>query len=88
MSSCCISSVVVQTLPDLLPMVRKRLTAIPDADVFAESDEGKLVLVLDTADNHSAADKISDIQRQAGVLSATLIYQYDDHFDSHVEDGV
>ena len=87
-SPCCISSLVVQTLPDMLPSVRKRLMAIPGTDVFAESGEGKLVVVIDAADNHKAADKITDIQNQAGVLSATLIYQYDDRFDSHVEGGI
>jgi len=88
LSPCCISSLVVQTLPDMLPGVRKRLTAIPGTDVFAESDEGKLVVVLDSEDHRRAAERISDIQQDAGVLSATLIYQYDDRFESHLEDGV
>jgi len=88
MSPCCISSLVVQTLPDMLPMVRKRLMAIPGTDVFAESDEGKLVVVLDSENHRKAAERISEIQQNAGVLSATLIYQYDDRFESHLEDGV
>jgi nitrate reductase NapAB chaperone NapD len=41
--------------------------------------------VLDTADNRKAADTITDIQNQPDILSATLIYQYDDQFGSQVE---
>jgi len=88
MSPCCISSLVVHTQPAMLSSVRQRLMTIPGAEIFAESDEGKLVVVLDAADSHSVADKISAIQQESGVLSATLIYQYDDRFDSHVEDGI
>lgn len=61
---------------------------MPGAEVFGESEEGKLVVVLDTADHRLAADKIAAIQKQAGVLSATLVYQYDDQFESHVENPI
>jgi nitrate reductase NapAB chaperone NapD len=42
--------------------------------------------VLDTANNRLAADMITDIQNQPGILSATLIYQYDDQFKPKTED--
>ena len=88
MNHLCISSLVVQTQPAMLASVREQLDAIPEAEVFGQSDEGKLVVVLDTADNRQAADQITAIQNQAGVLSATLIYQYDDQFKPQVEDSV
>jgi nitrate reductase NapD len=68
--------------------VRQRLEAIPEAEVLGESKEGKLVVVLDTANSREAADTITDIQNQAGILSATLIYQYDDQFGTQLEDSV
>jgi len=83
----CISSLVVQTQPAMLASVREKLNAIPEAEIFGENEEGKLVVVLDTKDNRKAADRITDIQNQAGVLSATLIYQYDDQFEPQVEDS-
>ena len=52
--------------------VRLCLDAIPGAEVFAESEEGKLVVVLDTADHRLAADKITAIQNQAGVFALFL----------------
>ena len=88
MSHLCISSLVVQTQPAMLAAVRNRLDAIAEAEVLGESEEGKLVVVLDTANSREAADAITDIQNQAGILSATLIYQYDDQFGTPLEDSV
>lgn len=87
MNNLCISSLVVQTQPAMLASVRRRLEAIPEAEVCAENEEGKLVVVLDTATNRKAADKITDIQNVTGVLSATLIYQFDDQFGLQQEDS-
>jgi nitrate reductase NapD len=72
----------------MMASIREHLDEIPEAEVFGENEEGKLVVVLDTRDNRQAADQITDIQNQAGVLSATLIYQYDDQFKPQVEDSV
>jgi nitrate reductase NapD len=83
----CISSLVVHTHPARLETVRNRLEAIPEAEVVGESKEGKLVVVLDSADNREAANTITDLQNQADILSASLIYQYDDQFRSQVEDS-
>lgn len=88
MNHLCISSLVVQAQPAMMGRIREHLETIPEAEVFGENEQGKLVVVLDTEDNRQAADKITDIQNQAGVLSATLIYQYDDQFKPQVEDSV
>jgi nitrate reductase NapD len=86
-SDLCISSLVIQTQPAMMAAVRKRLDAIAQAEVLAESAEGKLVVVLDTANSREAADTITDIQNQTGILSATLIYQFDDQFGIQLEDS-
>jgi len=85
MSNLCISSLVVRTMPTMLSKVHDRIDALPEAEVFGKDEEGRLVVVLDTANNRQAADMITDIQNQADILSATLIYQYDDQFGSQVE---
>jgi nitrate reductase NapAB chaperone NapD len=85
MSNLCISSLVVRTKPALLDQVNDRIDAMPEAEVFGRHEDGRLVVVLDTADNRQAADTITDIQNQADILSATLIYQYDDKFEQQVE---
>ena len=85
MEKLCISSLVVRTRPERLARVQDRINAIPEAEVYGEHEDGRLVVVLDTADNRKAADTITDIQNQPDILSATLIYQYDDQFESQVE---
>ena len=87
MSHFCISSLVVQTQAAMRANVRECLNSMPEAEVYGENQQGKLVVVLDTASNRKAADRITEIQNQAGVLSATLIYQYDDQFEPQVEDS-
>ena len=85
MSNLCISSLVIRTKPALLTEVSDRIEAMPEAEVCGTHEDGRLVVVLDTANNRQAADRITDIQNQADVLSATLIYQYDDQFGTQVE---
>ena len=84
MINLCISSLVVRTRPAMLASVHEWIDAIPEAEVYGKHEDGRLVVVLDTADNRQAADKINDIQNQADILSATLIYQYDDQFGTRV----
>jgi len=85
MPDLCISSLVVRTRPSLLSTVSNRINAIAEAEVYGKHADGRLVVVLDTVDNRQAADTITAIQNQPGILSATLIYQYDDQFGSQVE---
>ena len=87
MSELCISSLVIQATPDKISTVRKNIKAIPEAELLGEGPFGKLVVLLDTATSREAANKISDIQNQDGVLVANLIFQYDDQIDTQVEDS-
>jgi nitrate reductase NapD len=87
MSHLCISSLVVRTRPAKLAHVRKQLAAIPVAEVMGENDKGKLVVVLDTANSREASNTITEIQNQSDILSATLVYQYDDQSGSQAEDA-
>lgn len=77
----------MQTQPELLKEVRDAIENIAEAEVMAQNEQGKLVVVLDTQGNRQAADTITAIQNTAGVLSATLIYQYDDRSEPQVEDS-
>ena len=86
MEKLCISSLVVQAEPARLEQVRCQIETVDGAEVMGEGELGKLVVVLDMDNNRQAADTITDIQKLDGVLSATLIYQYDDHQETHLED--
>ena len=78
MSNLCISSLVVRTKPAMMAKVCDSIDAIPEAAICGKNDDGQLVVVLDSTDNRHAADTITSIQNQADILSATLVYQYDD----------
>lgn len=88
MNDLCISSLIVQTLPEMLANVRDRINAMPGAAVYGNSEQGRLVVVLDTPSNRQTADMITDIQNQVDILSATLIYQYGDQPGSRMETRV
>lgn len=78
MSNLCISSLVVRARPSMLSSVHQWIDTIPEAEVYSEHDDDRLVVVLDTSNHRQAADKINDIQNQEDILSTTLIYQYND----------
>jgi len=78
MCSLCISSLVVRARPSMLTSVREWINTIPEAKVYSRHEHDRLVVVLDTDNNHQAADKITDIQNRSDILSTTLIYQYND----------
>ena len=69
-----ISSLVVHALPERAEEVRANLIALEGVEVHAISDEGRMVVTVDVERDNQAADTLMDIQKQDGVLSASLIY--------------
>ena len=61
MNNLCISSLVVRTKPDRLASVHDRINAIPEAEVYGEHEDGRLVVVLDTADNRIYGDIVKTV---------------------------
>lgn len=75
-----ISSLVVQVRPDSLLAVRDAITALPGTEIHAESELGKLVVVLDVESAAVLSERMDQIQKLPGVLSASLVFH-------HVEDA-
>lgn len=71
-----ISGLVVHTLPARAPEVRARLNAYDGVEVHTVTDDGKMVITVDIPDDRRAADTLMDMQKQDGVLSASLIYTH------------
>jgi nitrate reductase NapD len=76
-----ISSLVVHCRPDVLDSVIDRIEAMPEAEVPRHSEEGKLVVLLETADEGRIMQRISAIEQLPGVINAALVYHEID-FDS------
>ena len=69
-----ISSIVVHVRPDHLQEVKNSIPCLPGAEIYGESADGKLVVVLETQKQGYISDVIDKISRYDGVLSAALVF--------------
>jgi nitrate reductase NapD len=70
-----IASAVVKALPANQHMVAERIAALPGTDVVA-IDQGRIIVVLETGDQHAVSDILNHIAGLDGVLSATLVFEH------------
>ena len=81
-----ISSLVVHCRPDTIESVIPAIEALPDASVPEFSEEGKLVVLLETFNEGVVMQRISALEALAGVISVALVYhQIDDEPESATE---
>ena len=77
-----ISSLVVHTRPEFLAGVKKQIEQLPGAEIHAESDTGKLVVVLETQNQGYITDVIEKINNLEHVLNTALVYHQIEQLDS------
>lgn len=73
-----ISSVVIRIRPERLAAVEAALRAMPGVEIHAVADDSRLAVTLEDSDMARAADHFVALHAIPGVLTVTLIYQYDD----------
>jgi periplasmic nitrate reductase NapD len=73
-----ISSVVIRVRPERLASVKAALQAMPGVEIHAVADECRVAATLEDNDAARAADHFVALHTIPGVLTVTLIYQYDD----------
>jgi nitrate reductase NapD len=73
-----ISGVLVRTWPELTDSVRTRLEALPGVEVQAIAPEGRLVTTVEQDSDAALANVFQQMQDMAGVLTASLVYHYND----------
>jgi nitrate reductase NapD len=76
-----ISSLIVQAIPDTMPAITASVSAIPGLEVHAVS-EGKMVVVLETANEGEIVARISEINRLNGVMSVNLVFHQVDQAEA------
>lgn len=81
-----IASLVVHSTPRRLDSVASTVAALPGAVVHAATANGKLVVTLEAPDAIAMSERVADIQRIDGVLSAALVYQCADSLDAMNEE--
>jgi nitrate reductase NapD len=77
-----ISSLVVHIKPEYLAKVKKQIEQLPGTEIHGESDDGKLVVVLETQQQGYITDVIEKISIFEHVLSAVLVYHQIEPLDS------
>ncbi|ADT88554.1 chaperone NapD [Vibrio furnissii] len=69
-----ISSLVVHALPEHLVTVKAQIEQFENAEIYGDSPEGKIVVVLETQNQGFVTDTIDAINNLPNVLSAVLVY--------------
>jgi nitrate reductase NapD len=73
-----ISSVVIQSHPERVAEVQAALLAIPGVEIHAVTEAFRIAATLEDTSTSRAADTYVALHDLPGVLTVTLIYQYDD----------
>ena len=81
-----ISSLVVHVQPQHLASVKAKIEVMPNAEIYGDSEEGKVIVVLETENQGYVTDTIDKINNLEHVLTTFLVYHQIEHFDSTSED--
>ena len=71
-----ICGVMAQVLPEKMHEVEPRLLAISGLEIHGVSDDGKVVITVESENYKDTGSRITDLQKIEGVLSASMIYQH------------
>ena len=79
-----ISSLVVTADPERLDAVTTAISALEIAEIAISDPSGKMVVTLETPDEHALVQGLTDIQLMPGVASAALCYHHSESSDPSV----
>lgn len=83
-----ISSLIIHVNPEFLSEIKEKITKIPEAEIYGESEEGKIITVLETVNQKFVTDIIDKINNYDHVLSTSLVFHQIEQFDSSCEDDL
>ena len=69
-----ISSVIVHAKPARLSSVRSTLEQIPGVEIHAATDDGKLVITIETESDGETASTFDRINVMDGVMSCAMVF--------------
>lgn len=69
-----ISSLIVGVQPAMIDRVRADLSGLTGVEIHACSDDGRMIVSLETSNERSTVDTFEAIRQLDGVLSAALVY--------------
>ena len=83
-----ISSLIIHVKPDYMLEVKEKIAAIPEAEIYGDSEQGKIIIVLETVNQKFVTDIIDRMNNIEHVLSTSLVFHQIEHFDSSCEDDL
>jgi nitrate reductase NapD len=71
-----ISGILVHARPERRVAVTSELSTLDGVEVHHTTDDGRLVVTVEDCASREAAETLLDINRMAGILSASLVYHH------------
>lgn len=69
-----ISSVIVHAKPGVVDVVRVSLAAVAGVEIHAVSDEGKIIVTIESADESAMVRAFEIVSTLDNVMSASMVY--------------
>lgn len=69
-----VTSVLIYARPEALSLVLGWLERQPGAEVHASDEQGKVIVVIESAEPQTALDLMDQSREQPGVIDAALVY--------------
>jgi len=69
-----ISSLVVHVAPEHLAAVRIQIASFDNAEIYGDSPQGKIIVVLETENQGFVTETIDAINNMPNVLNVALVY--------------
>ena len=69
-----ISSLIVHGVPEHLTLIKRQIEAFEGAEIYGESANGKLVVVIETQNQGYITDTIDAINQLEHVLNTALVF--------------
>lgn len=73
-----VASLVLHVRPEHLVAVKTKIAEMPNTEIHVETDEGKLVVLVEADIERELVNKMETLERFEGVAAFSLIYSHRD----------
>ncbi len=81
-----ICGVLIQARQQDIGSVREQLVTLTGVEVHATTEEGRMVVTVESDRTGEVGDTLMQLQQIPGVVSASLVYQFTDKFQNSAEE--
>jgi nitrate reductase NapD len=73
-----ISGVLIHVPPDEINSMEGKLADMPGVDVHTSMPDGKIIITIEDTPANVPSDTLMNVQNTPGIISAALVYNYND----------